>query len=101
MVTMPAEALGGARRVHRGVAAADDDDVLVLHLGQRRLVIVEPRLHQIDAGQELVGRHHAEQMLARHVHEARQARAGADENLPEAGVPSDPRGSPSCRRRNW
>ena len=26
-----AEALGGARRVHRGVAAADDDDVLVLH----------------------------------------------------------------------
>ena len=85
MVTIAAEAFGGARRVHRGVAAADDDDVLVLHLRQRRLVILEPGLHQIDAGEELVGRHDAEQMLAGDVHEARQARAGADENLPEAG----------------
>ena len=80
----PAEAFGGARGVHRGVAAADDDDPLVLHFRQRRLVILEPRLHQVDAGQEFVGRHDAEQMLARHVHEARQAGAGADENLPEA-----------------
>ena len=28
-----AQTLGGARRVHRGVAAADDDDLLVLHVG--------------------------------------------------------------------
>ena len=79
-----AEPARGARRVHRRVAAADDEHLLAAGLGQRGFVFrVEPA-HQVDAGEELVGRHDAEQVLARHVHEGRQARAGADEDLPEA-----------------
>ena len=69
-----AEPFGGARGVHCGVAAANDDDLLVLDLRQRRFVVFEPRLHQVDAGKELVGGHHAEEMLSGYVHEARQAR---------------------------
>ena len=81
-----AEATRSARRVHGGVAATNDHDVLAPALGQRRLMALDGALHQVDAGQKLVGRHDVEQVLAGHVHEARQAGAGADKNLPEAGL---------------
>ena len=55
-------------------------------MGSGRLVVVHPRLHEVDAGEELVGAHHAVEVLARNVHETRQARTGADEDLPEAGI---------------
>ena len=95
-----AEPPGRARRVHGGVAAADDDDVLAVGTPAAASRNRPSPLHEVDAGEELVGRHHVEQVLARHVHEARQAGAGADEDLPEAGRLEVARASRSCRRRS-
>ena len=85
MVTSPAQAPGGAGRIHGGIAAADDDHLFALDLRQRGLVVLQVGLHQVDPGEELVGRQDAEHVLAGHIHEARQTGAGADEDLPEAG----------------
>ena len=81
-----AEAPGGAGGVHRGVAAADDQHLLALGLGQRGLVVGAQALHEVDPGEELVGAHHVEQVLAGDVHEPRQPGTGADEDPVEAGV---------------
>jgi len=64
------QALGAARGVHGHVARTDDR-----HMAPRldRGVIIWElvALHQVDAGQELVGRHHAVQIDARDAHERR------------------------------
>ena len=75
------EADGGAHRVHRRVAAAEHGDPLVR--GRRRPACRtsgQVRLHQVDPGEELVGRVDADQVLARDVHEARQPGSDADED---------------------
>ena len=66
-----AEPAGGARGIHRRVAAADDQNLLAVGLRQRGLVVLPQTLHEVHAGEELVGRHDVEQVLAGHVHEAR------------------------------
>jgi hypothetical protein len=88
-----AETTGRARRIHGRVATADDKDLLATRVGQRSLVLRIDRAHQVHARQEFVRGHHTEQVLTRHVHERRQACAGADEDLPE------PRGLEVFERR--
>ena len=73
-----AQALCAAGGVHGDVAAADHGDLLAVLDGGLGVVLVG--LHQIDAGQELVGGVHALEGLARDAHEAGQASAGADEH---------------------
>ena len=91
------EALGAARRIHRHVAAADDRD-RPPHLHGRVRLWKAVRLHEVDAREELVGRIHAVEVLARNALEARQPRAGADkygvvplvaEQLVERNAPAD------------
>ena len=68
-----------ARRVHGHVAAADHGHLFAhAHGGVRLREGVG--LHQVDAGQKLVGRVDAVEVLAGDALEARQARAGADEH---------------------
>ena len=78
-----AEALGGARGVHRHVAAAHDRDAPADE--HRR---VSPGkitgIHQVDARQVFVGGVNALQILARHVHEHGQARTVGDEDRVKA-----------------
>ena len=95
-----AEPARGTRRVHRGVATADDQHLLALGVRQRRLVVLAQALHEVDPGEELVGRHHVEQVLTGDVHETRQAGARPDEDPPEPGVLAGPAGWRSCRPRS-
>ena len=74
-----AQAFGGAGGVHGDVAAADDGDALALEhrgVGPRELV----GGHQVHAGEILVGGIDALEVLARHIHEDRQAGAVGDED---------------------
>src|SRR5699024_12192882 len=71
-----AHALGAARRVHRHVAAANDGDALRVGL-YRRVIVAAVGLHQVYAGEILVGGVDAEEILARDVQELRQAGTGA------------------------
>ena len=76
-----AEAQRGADRVERGVAAADHGHVLPAAVVDRLVVLGKAvRLHQVHAGEELVGGVDAVQVLARDVEELRQARSGRDED---------------------
>src|ERR1022692_1280212 len=78
-----AEADRAARRVHRGVARADPRGPLRPVNG--RVVLGERvRVHQVDTGEELVGRVDALEVLAGDVHEDGRASAGADEDRREA-----------------
>ena len=83
-VDVRAETLGAAGGVHGDVAAADDGDLLAGKRHDGRVGAVLIGLHQVDAGQELVGGVYAAEVLAGNVHEHRQARAGADEHGLEA-----------------
>ena len=74
-----AHAQRAARGVHGHVAPADHGGALA-HAHGREMVGEIVSLHQIDAGQEFVGRIHAAQVFARDALEARQARAAADES---------------------
>ncbi len=79
------EPFGGADRVHRHVAAANDRDALAVKhrsIGVRKLI----RGHQVDAREVLIGRVNAFKILARNVHEDRQPRAVRDEHGIEAHV---------------
>ncbi len=78
-----AEAQADAQRVHRGVAGPDYHHVLA---GLQRGVVVRElaRVHQVAAGEQLVGGEHAVQRLAGNAREARIARAGADEHRMKA-----------------
>jgi len=73
------QALGAAGRVHRDIAAADDRHPAA-DLDRRVAVGELVRLHQVDTGQELIGRVDAVQVLARDAHEGRQAGACADKD---------------------
>ena len=73
-----AQALRHARGVHRHVARADDADVVEVLDGG--VVIVAVGLHEVDAGEKLIGGIHAQQILAGDVQELRQTSAGADEH---------------------
>ena len=83
-VHVRAETLGAAGGVHRDVAAADDGDLLALKRHDGRVGALAVGLHQVDAGQELVGRVNAAEVFTGDVHEHRQACAGADEHSLEA-----------------
>ena len=73
-----AQPLGRAHGVHRHVAAAHDHDTLPdVDRGVVRLVV---GVHQIGPRQELVGRNHAVEVLARDAHETGQPGARADED---------------------
>ena len=72
------QAQGRAGGVHGHVAAAYHRHPAALHDGG--LGIVQIGLHQVGAGQELIGGIDALQGLAGNVHEIRQAGAGADED---------------------
>ena len=77
-----AEALGGAGGVHGDVAAADGGDALALEdgrVGAGELI----GGHQVHAGEVFVGGIDALEVLARHVHEHRQAGAVGDEHRVE------------------
>ena len=68
---------GRAHGVHRHVAAAHDHDALSdVDRGVVRLVV---GMHQVGPREELVGRNHAVEVLARDAHEAGQPGARADE----------------------
>src|SRR5436190_2120720 len=74
-----ADAKRDAHRVHRGVAGADDGDAPAGL--QRRVVAREvTAVHQVAARQPFVRREDAIERLAGDPHEARVARAGADED---------------------
>ena len=82
---LAAEAPGSAGGIHRGVATADDDDLLAFCFRQRRLIFFLVRLHQVDASEKFIRRQDAVHVLTRNVHEARQSCTGTDKDLPEAG----------------
>ena len=84
------QAAGGADGVHGRVAAAHHGDVLAPAV-EDRLVVTRGIVgaHQVDAGQELVGRVDAVEVLAGDAQELGQARAGGHEH----GVDSLPRSS--------
>ena len=73
-----AQTQGGSRGVHRHVAAADDGDLAALHDRGDGIVVVG--LHQVGAGQELIGGVDALVALAGDVHKVGQTGAGADEH---------------------
>ena len=83
-VHVSAQTLGAARSVHGDVAAADDGDFLALKRHDGRVGAVLISLHQVDTGQELVGRVNAAEVLTGDVHEHRKTRTGADEHGLEA-----------------
>ncbi len=70
---------GRARTVHGDVATAEDRH---LAASRRRGVVVGKGigLHEIDAGEVLVGREDVAQVLAGELHKDRQSRAGAHEH---------------------
>ena len=73
------EAPRDAQAVHRGVAGAEDGDLLAHGDGR----VLEGELvaaHQVDASQELVGAVDLPGLLARDAEEHREAGAGADED---------------------
>jgi hypothetical protein len=73
------EAPRDAEAVHRGVPRAEDGHLLA-H-GDRRVLERElVPVHQVDAGQELVGAVDLARVLARDAEEHREARARADED---------------------
>ncbi len=72
-----------AQRVHRGVAGADDGNVLA-RLQWRVEIRIVAGAHQVAARQELVGRQDAVQRFARNAHEARVPGTGADEHRMES-----------------
>ena len=78
-----AQALGGADGVHGHVAAAEDDDVLAV-LGRGVVLREVVRLHEVHAGEVLVGEEDVRQVLAGDVEELRQARARGDVDGVEA-----------------
>ena len=79
-----AQAQGRAGRVHRDVAAAHDAHLLAgVDRGE---IILAPGLHQVVAGEELVGGEDAVEVLAGDVHELGQAGTGAHEDGFEAFV---------------
>ena len=77
-----AEPLGGAQAVHGHVARADHRHVVAEANGGVEIGESEG-LHEVDAGQELVGREHADVVLAGDAHEVRQTGAGAEEDCVE------------------
>ena len=79
-----AHALGAAGGIHGHVAGANDGDLLVVLDGG--VVIVPVGLHQVDAGQVLVGGVHAQQALAGDAQEPGQTGTGAQEHGLEALV---------------
>ena len=81
-VDLGPQPLGAAGGIHSHVAAAYHGHLLVVEHGGWGIVLVG--LHQVDAGQVLVGGVHANQGLAGDLHEHGQARAGADEDGLEA-----------------
>src|SRR5574344_1397053 len=74
-----AEAQGHPARVHRDVAAAEDPDARAVPEGRVgvRLVV---GLHEVGAGEVLVGAEDADEVLALDAHELGKAGAGADED---------------------
>ena len=78
-----AQTLGAAGRVHGHVAAAHDAGHLA-HLDGGVVVGEIVGLHQVGAGEELVGGVNAQQVLAGDALEVGQARAGAHEHGVEA-----------------
>ena len=74
-----AEAQGHTGGVHRDVAAAEDRHGLAVPEGRVRLVLVVG-LHEVRAGEVLVGAEDAREVLAVDAHELRQARARAHED---------------------
>ena len=71
----------GAHRVHGGVAAAHHDHVAVAAVVDRLVVFRElVGAHQVDAGEEFVGRVDAVEVLAGNAEETRQSRAGGDKD---------------------
>jgi hypothetical protein len=77
-----AESQAHPHRVHGRVAGADHRDATPRL--QRGVVVREVAgLHQVAARQQLVGREHAVQVLARNAHEARIACTGTDEHRVE------------------
>ena len=79
---LSAQTLGNAGRVHCDVACADNADVAEVLNG--RIVIVAVSLHEVHAGEKLVGGVNAEQVLTGDVQELGQTCAGADEHCLEA-----------------
>ncbi len=78
-----AQALGGAHGVHGHVAAAKDHDVLAV-LGGGVVLGEVVGLHEVHAGEVLVGKEHVGEVLAGHVEELGQAGAGGHVNGIEA-----------------
>ena len=74
-----AQPQGGTGRVHRHIAAADYCDIAA-DLNRCGSFGEFIGLHQIDPGQKLIGRVHAIEVFARHLHEVRQSGAGADKH---------------------
>ena len=74
------QALGAAGGVHGHVAAAHHGHLLALQVHDGSVCALPVGLHQVDAGEELVGGVDALQVLAGDVHEHGQAGAGADEH---------------------
>jgi len=78
-----AETPGRAGRIHRHIATADHHHALAPGDGCVALAeLIGP--HEVGAGEELVGRVDAQQVLSRDAHEGREACAGADEYRVEA-----------------
>ena len=78
------QTLGAAGSVHGDIAAADNGNGLALHDGRAGILLV--RLHQVDAGQVLVGGVDAVQALAGDAHKAGQTGTGRDIDGLEAVV---------------
>ncbi len=72
------QTLGRAHGVHRHIAAADDHH-LAAHVDGRVVTLVVG-VHEVRTREELVGRDHAVEVLARNAHEARQTGARTDEH---------------------
>ena len=77
-VDLSAQTLGAAGSIHGHVAAAHNGDLLVMQDGS--LAVGQVGLHQVDAGEVLVGGVHAYQGLARDLHKHGQAGTGTDEH---------------------
>ena len=79
-IHLGAETLGAAGSVHCDVAAADDGDLLAPEIHQRGISVFPIGFHEVDTGEELVGRIHAAKILAGDMHEHRKTGTGADEH---------------------
>ena len=76
-----AQAQRRADGIERGVAAADHGDVLAAEIEHGLVVLGElVGVHQVDAGQEFVGRIDAIEVFAGNAHELRKPGAGADKD---------------------